>query len=102
MAGKNEWPKNVADHHINKLKCNCWSSINFIHLNSPCHIEYIKIIQVLFADEILAPDGCCSGVLPESCQCSVQQQSMHRDGLQIVLQLPESPMSRNGSSYRVF
>jgi hypothetical protein len=52
-------------------------------------MEHIKMIKVLFADESLAPDGCCSGVLPESCQCSVQQQSMHRDGLQIVLQLPE-------------
>jgi hypothetical protein len=32
-------------------------------------MEHIKMIKVFFADEILAPDGCCSGVLPESCQC---------------------------------
>jgi hypothetical protein len=29
----------------------------------------MKMIKVIFADEILAIDGCYSGVLPESCQC---------------------------------
>jgi len=60
------------------------------------------MIKVFFADEILVPDGSCGGVFPESCHCSMQHQSMLRDGLQIILQLPESPMSRHGSRHRVY
>jgi hypothetical protein len=50
---------------------------------------YQNYSGTFFSDEDLAPDGCCGAVLPASCQCYLQQQSMHRDGLQIVLQLPE-------------
>ena len=32
-------------------------------------MEHITMIKVLFADENLAPDGCCSGLLPESYEC---------------------------------